>query len=97
MSTQQSFSQTKIPFDTGAGTAHLYSLKKLQEMGYNNIQKLPFTIRILLESVLREHDGYAFTEDDIATLANYNAKNPEGEIPFGLFCFSGFLRQLSSV
>ena len=82
MSTQQSFSRTKIPFDTGAGTAHLYSLKKLQEMGYDNIENLPFTIRILLESVLREYDGYAFTEDDIATLANYNAQNPEGEIPF---------------
>src|SRR6056297_3014220 len=82
MSTQQSFSRTKIPFDTGAGTAHLYSLKKLQEMVYDNIENLPFTIRILLESVLREYDGYAFTEDDIATLANYNAQNPEGEIPY---------------
>jgi aconitate hydratase len=32
--------------------------------------------------VLREYDGYAFTEDDIKKLASYNAKNPEGEIPF---------------
>lgn len=82
MSAQNKFSETKIPFNTGAGTAQLYSLKKLEELGVGNIHKLPFTIRILLESVLREYDGYAFTEDDIITLANYNADNPQGEIPF---------------
>ncbi|MDZ7683006.1 MAG: aconitate hydratase AcnA [Fodinibius sp.] len=82
MSIQNKFSETKISFNTGTGTAHLYSLKKLEKMGYGNIQKLPFTIRILLESVLREHDDYAFTEDDIAALANYDAANPQGEIPF---------------
>lgn len=76
------FLETKTEFDTGAGKAHLYSLKKLEAMGYGKISKLPFTIRVLLEAVLREYDGYAFKEDDVEKLANYNAKDPQGEIPF---------------
>lgn len=82
MNKENKFLETKISFDTGAGKANLFSLKKLEELGYGNVSKLPFTIRILLESVLRENDGYTITEDDVTKLANYNAKNPEGEIPF---------------
>lgn len=82
MSTIDSFQQTKTEFDTGKGTAHLYSLKKLEELGYSDINRLPFSIRILLESVLREYDGYAITENDIKLLADYDAKNPQGEIPY---------------
>ncbi|MEX0646146.1 MAG: aconitate hydratase AcnA [Balneolaceae bacterium] len=74
--------QTRVQFNTGSGDAHLYSLKKLEELGYGNISRLPFTIKILLEAVLREYDGYAITEDDIKVLADYNAKNPAGEVPF---------------
>ncbi|PKD42880.1 aconitate hydratase AcnA [Rhodohalobacter barkolensis] len=82
MTTDNPIKNTKIPFNTGSGEAHLYSLKKLGELGYGNISKLPFTIKILLEAVLREYDGFAITEDDIKLLANYNAKSPSGEIPF---------------
>ena len=82
MTSTNSLSKTKIAFNTGSGEVHLYSLKKLEELGYGNISKLPFTIKILLEAVLREFDGYAITENDIKLLANYNAKSPEGEIPF---------------
>lgn len=76
------FSATKSTFNTGSGTAHFYSLEKLESMGYGPMAKLPFTIRILLEAVLRAHDGYVVTEKDIALLANYNAAKPKGEIPF---------------
>lgn len=76
------FSATKTTFDTGSGDAHFYSLKKLEALGYGPITNLPFTIRILLEAVLRAYDDYVVTEKDIALLANYNAAKPEGEIPF---------------
>ncbi|NGP89009.1 aconitate hydratase AcnA [Fodinibius halophilus] len=82
MSKENKFAKTRIPFDTGSGKADMYSLQKLEEMGYGKMEKLPFTIRVLLEAVLREYDGYAFTEDDINSLANYNAEDPQGEIPF---------------
>lgn len=79
---QNKFQDTKIEFDTGSGKAQLYSLKKLEEFGYGHISKLPFTIRILLEAVLREHDDFIITDKDVELLANYNAKSPEGEIPY---------------
>ncbi len=82
MNTQLNLDRIKTEFETGQGKASFYSLKKLEEQGYSNINKLPFSIRILLESVLREHDGYAITDKDIKLLADYNAKDPQGEIPY---------------
>ena len=47
------------------------------------LDRLPFTIRILLESVLRNCDGFAVTEDDVRRLCNWNAAAPaEVELPF---------------
>lgn len=82
MSKNKELLETRIEFDTGSGKAHLYSLKKLEELGYGEISRLPFTIKILLESVLREYDGYAVTENDIRRLAAYDPRNPSGEVPF---------------
>jgi aconitate hydratase len=82
MTTQNPLLDTKVPFKTGSGEAHLYSLKKLEDLGYGKVSRLPFTIKVLLEAVLREYDGFAITEDDIKLLADYNAKKPAGEIPF---------------
>ena len=73
---------TRIPIPGADNNVHAYSLKKLEEMGYGSVSKLPFTIKVLLEAVLREYDGYTVTEDDVKILADYNAKNPSGEIPF---------------
>lgn len=74
--------ETRKEFDTGTGKAHLYSLQKLEDLGYDNVSRFPFTIKILLEAVLREYDGYVITEGDIGKLAGYYAENPQGEIPF---------------
>ncbi|MCB0716804.1 MAG: aconitate hydratase AcnA [Bacteroidetes bacterium] len=69
-------------FDTGSGTGYLYRLDALAEKGYN-IARLPYSIKVLLESALRECDGLQVTEDDIKTLASYDPKSPEKvEIPF---------------
>lgn len=76
------FNSTKQTFNTGNGEATFYSLPKLKELGYSKVDTLPFSIKILLEAVLRENDGYAITDADIETLATYNAASPEGEIPF---------------
>lgn len=74
--------ETRREFDAGTRKAHLYSLQKLEDLGYGEVSKLPFTIKVLLEAVLREFDGYIVTEDDVKTLADYNAEDPQGEIPF---------------
>jgi len=51
--------ETRVKFETGYGNeAYMYSLLKLEEKGFSNIKKLPFSIKILLESVLRECEDY---------------------------------------
>ena len=60
-----------------------YSLPALEEAGVGPISKLPVSIRIVLEAVLRNFDGKRVSENDIRTLANWNAKTPVSEeIPF---------------
>lgn len=57
------------------------SLKKLQDQG-KNIHRLPFSIRILLENALRNHDGFAITDEHVKTLTDWNAAGTDAEIPF---------------
>src|SRR5476649_1119233 len=60
-----------------------YYLPALEEAGVGPISKLPISIRIVLEAVLRNFDGKRVSENDIRTLANWNAKAPVAdEIPF---------------
>jgi len=48
-----------------------------------NTDSVPYSIKVLLESVLRNQDGVVFTEDDITNLVNYDATNVgETEVPF---------------
>jgi aconitate hydratase len=55
----------------------------LEKAGVGPVSKLPVSIRIVLESVLRNCDGQRVREDDVRTLANWNAKRPaQVEIPF---------------
>ena len=70
-------------FETGSGPAYLYRLSRLADHGYTNIDRLPFSIKVLLEAVLRTCDGYLVTEEDVAKLATYDPKRPaKAEIPF---------------
>src|SRR6202012_3845364 len=60
-----------------------YSLPALEEAGVGPISKLPVSIRIVLEAVLRNFDGKRVSEADVKTLANWSAKAPAAEeIPF---------------
>ncbi|MDE1171858.1 MAG: aconitate hydratase AcnA [Verrucomicrobium sp.] len=65
------------------GKGHYYSLPALEKAGVGPISKLPVSIRIVLESVLRNYDGKRVSENDVRTLANWNAAAPVlEEIPF---------------
>ena len=60
-----------------------YSLPELESQGIGNISRLPFSIRVVLESVLRNCDGIKITPKDVKRLAQWNAKKPiQEEIPF---------------
>ena len=71
-------------FTTGSGhEGQLHSLPALAEQGFPNLSKLPVSIRIVLESLLRNRDGLKVTDEDIKNLAGYNPKDTgEYEIPF---------------
>src|ERR1044072_2197353 len=60
-----------------------YSLPQLEKQGIGDISKLPVSIRIVLESVLRNFDDAMITEDDVRAIAGWkpNAERTE-EVPF---------------
>ena len=70
--------------DLGNGrSGQFYSLPALEKAGIAPVSKLPVSIRIVLESVLRNVDGKKITENDVRTLANWKAKAERTEeIPF---------------
>jgi aconitate hydratase len=76
--------KTLRSFEPAPGTKALYhSLPALEEQGVGAISRLPFSIRIVLESVLRNCDGRKVHEKDVHALASWNAKSPAPEeIPF---------------
>ena len=71
-------------FSTGSGQEGKYfSLPELEKQGIGKISTLPVSIRIVLESLLRNLDGKKVLEKDVTNLANWNAKSPgDYEIPF---------------
>ncbi|MBI5497616.1 MAG: aconitate hydratase AcnA [Deltaproteobacteria bacterium] len=84
-------SQTRFnPFGARAtlkvGTESLgyYRLARLKELGViKDLEKFPFSIRVLLENLLRNCDGFLVTEEDVKKLAAWNAPKPaEVEVPF---------------
>lgn len=71
-------------FDTGNGSADLYRLTKLEDAGLTQIDALPYSIRVLLESLLRNCDDYVVTPDDVKALAGWTASKGAAtvEVPF---------------
>jgi aconitate hydratase len=64
-------------------TGWYHSLPALEAAGIGPVSKLPHSIRIVLESVLRNCDGKKVREEDVRNLANWNAAKPlNEEIPF---------------
>ena len=71
--------------ETTAGKATIYRLGKLEEKGFEGISLLPYSIRILLESLLRHADTQkkTITVEDVEALARWSPENiSEKDIPF---------------
>jgi aconitate hydratase len=82
-SAKHEFANTLKPFETASGKAgKFYSLPALAKQ-FPNVSRLPVSLRIILESVLRNCDGNRVTAEHVAQLANWKpkAKRTE-EIPF---------------
>lgn len=60
-----------------------YSLQALEEQKIGSISRLPISLRIMLESLLRHCDGKKVREEDIQRLSKWNPKSPDpGDVPF---------------
>ncbi|SEF19052.1 aconitate hydratase [Streptococcus gallolyticus] len=64
------------------GEYSYFNLEKAVSHYGGDIKKIPYTIRILLESLLRKYDGVDVTKNHIENLATYNPKKTSGEVPF---------------
>jgi aconitate hydratase len=84
MSAPHNLFNTLQPFDLGNGkSGSFYSLPALEAAGIGPIAKLPVSIRIVLESVLRNCDGKKVSEANIKELANWKpVESRTAEIPF---------------
>ncbi|MEE2635871.1 MAG: aconitate hydratase AcnA [Acidobacteriota bacterium] len=56
----------------GDSTVSFYSLEHLERSGFPGIGRLPYSLKVLLENLLRREDGRSVTSDDIRTLAEWD-------------------------
>ncbi len=83
MGTTHDLFGTRGTLKTRAGETSIYRLSKLAQQGVGHIDRLPFSIKILLENALRNLDNFQVTEEAVRNIANWNAKAPQAvEIPF---------------
>jgi aconitate hydratase len=84
MTTQHNLFGTLQTFQPYSGkTALYYSLPQLEQAGIGKVSRLPVSIRIVLESVLRNTDGVKITETHVRELANWTPGGERvNEIPF---------------
>ena len=59
----------------------VYRIDKLEDKGVN-LKNLPYSIRVLLENVIRNHDDFLVTQEDINTIANWPKNTSEKDIPY---------------
>ncbi|HKJ84490.1 MAG TPA: aconitase family protein, partial [Spirochaetia bacterium] len=70
-------------FETAQGQVDYFSLKKLEQAGFTGLTKMPISIRILAESVVRSVNGQEVTDEHVELFSGYTPKAPgELEIPF---------------
>lgn len=73
----------KKQFELDGKKYNYYALEALEKAGLGKISRLPFSIRILLESVLRQHDGYVIKDEHVTGLTKWGTSEGEGvDVPF---------------
>lgn len=70
-------------FEQNGNRYHFYRLNALEEAGVGNVSKLPYSVKVLLESVLRQYDGRVITKDHVENLAKWGTSElKEVDVPF---------------
>ncbi|WP_214775175.1 aconitate hydratase AcnA [Exiguobacterium sp. s37] len=71
---------SRTTFEANGQSYDFYRLKKLEEEGLTDISRLPYSIRVLLESVLRQQDGRAITKEHVENLAKWGTADVSKDI-----------------
>ncbi|QUP88413.1 aconitate hydratase AcnA [Exiguobacterium sp. PFWT01] len=71
---------SRTKFEANGQSYDFYRLKKLEEEGLTDISRLPYSIRVLLESVLRQQDGRAITKEHVENLAKWGTADVSKDI-----------------
>jgi len=83
MGKAQSIFGARATLETASGPATIYRLDRLEKSGVGPVARLPFSIKVLLEALLRNCDGTLVSEEDVTALARWNAASPAArEVPF---------------
>ncbi|MGM9931924.1 aconitate hydratase AcnA [Pradoshia sp.] len=71
-------------FEVNGKRYHYYNLKALEEAGAGEVTKLPYSIKVLLESVLRQLDGRVITKEHVENLAKWGTdqQSIDVDVPF---------------
>ncbi len=67
-------------FEANGKNYNYYSLEKLEELGLTEVKRLPYSIRVLLESVLRQQDGRSITKEHVENLAKWGTAQVSNDI-----------------
>lgn len=79
---EQNFGSKKTFQLENGEDAVFYDLSVVEEQGLATLSDLPFTIRVLLEAALRNHDGFLVDDNNIKDIATWEPNTEKGEIPF---------------
>lgn len=80
---EQNLYNARQTFELNGKRYRYYRLKAIEEAGVAKIGRLPYSIKVLLESVLRQVDGKVITKEHVDTLAKWGTPEAsEGEVPF---------------
>ncbi|MFB6490177.1 MAG: aconitate hydratase AcnA [Thermoproteus sp. AZ2] len=73
------YHKAEATLEAGGSKYKIYRIRALEQEGYD-VERLPYSIRVLLENVLRNYDGVNITQEHLEALARWNPKAPEGEV-----------------
>lgn len=79
---KENLHNSRAQFEVNGKTYNYFRLAALQEAGIADVSRLPYSIKVLLESVLRQYDNYVIKEEHVNELAKFGSHNPEAEVPF---------------
>lgn len=75
--------KARSSFDLNGKTYHYYALEALEKAGLGEVSKLPYSVKVLLESVLRQFDDYVIKKEHVENLVKWGTKEQkEIDVPF---------------